>query len=139
MKQGRRPLSDRRADASGIVIWFQQALRQAQLAWRLLLDERVPFWTKLIPPAALLYVLSPLDIIPDVFIGLGQLDDIAVVLIGVKLFIELAPPEVVREHLAKLSARASEWRVVDEEPPQTVVIEGELEPQDSEAVAEERG
>ena len=60
--------------------------------------------------------------------GLGQLDDLAVLLFGVKLFIELAPPAVVREHLLALGARIKEWRVVEEEekePP--VVIEGEGE------------
>ncbi|MGD2176709.1 MAG: hypothetical protein PVG71_02695, partial [Anaerolineae bacterium] len=54
--------------------------------------------------------------------GLNQLDDIAVVLLGIKLFIELAPPEVVREHLRELGAHIEEWRVVDEGEP--VVVEG---------------
>jgi hypothetical protein len=57
--------------------------------------------------------------------GLNQLDDLAVFLLGIKLFIELAPPEVVREHLQDLGARIEEWRVVDEG--ETSVIEGRYE------------
>ena len=102
------------------------ALHREYREGRLFQDERVPVWTKLIPPAALLYVLSPIDFIPDVVAGLGQLDDIAVVLIGMKLFIELAPRDVVREHLAALGARVQEWRVVDDEPGPARVIDGEL-------------
>ncbi len=124
-KEG-KPVQVRPDDNGGIAVWLQEIVRHARLAWRLFQDERVPVWTKLIPPAALLYVLSPIDFIPDVVAGLGQLDDIAVVLIGMKLFIELAPRDVVREHLAALGARVQEWRVVDDEPGPAVVIDGEL-------------
>ena len=124
-KEG-KPVQVRPDDNGGIALWLQEMVRHARLAWRLFQDERVPVWTKLIPPAALLYVLSPIDFIPDVMVGLGQLDDIAVVLIGMKLFIELAPRDVVREHLAALGARVQEWRVVDDEPGPAVVIDGEL-------------
>jgi uncharacterized membrane protein YkvA (DUF1232 family) len=112
-------------DTNAMLAWLQDVARQARLAWRLFWDRRVPVWTKLIPPAALGYVLFPVDIIPDVAVGLGQLDDVAVLLIGVKLFIELAPPDVVREHLSALGARINEWRVVEEEDQPSVVIEGE--------------
>jgi len=49
------------------------------------------FLAKLIPPAALAYILFPADILPDVVLGLGQLDDIAALLIGIKLFSFLVP------------------------------------------------
>jgi len=50
-----------------------------------------------------------------------------VLLLGIKLFIELAPPEVMREHLLALGARIKEWRVVKDEGGPPVVIEGEYE------------
>jgi hypothetical protein len=104
------------------------------LAWRLFWDKRVPFLAKLIPPAALAYVLFPVDILPDVALGLGQLDDFAAVLIGLKLFIEVAPPGIVREHLMALGANISEWRVQGEEksgPP--AVVDGDYTIIESEA------
>jgi len=106
-----------------IISWFKELVRQAQLAWRLFLDPRVPWPSKIIPPAVLIYILSPIDIIPDPGLGLGQLDDLAVLLLGIKLFIELAPAEIVREHLRALGARISEWKVTEDEPS---VVEGEI-------------
>jgi hypothetical protein len=85
----------------------------------------VPFWTKLIPPAVLLYLISPADFIPDVALGLGQLDDLAVLLIGTKLFIELSPVDIVREHLTALGAHIQEWRVQDGEKEPPPIVEGE--------------
>jgi hypothetical protein len=72
-----------------------------------------------------------------VALGLGQLDDLAVLLLGTKLFIELSPPDVVREHLLALGAKIKEWRVVEEdsEPPQ--VVEGEYTLTGPETLGEE--
>jgi len=128
MSNDRHPMPIEPNDTNAMLLWLQDAARQGRLAWRLFWDSRVPLWTKLIPPAALAYVIFPLDIIPDVALGLGQLDDLAVLLLGIKLFIEVAPPDVVREHLRALGARIKEWRVVEEEPP--VVIEGECQLQE---------
>ncbi len=140
MSRDRRVELISQKDTDTLTAWLQETVRQARLVWRLFWDRRVSLWAKLIPPAALAYVLSPVDIIPDVALGLGQLDDIAVLLIGVKLFIELAPPEVVREHLLALGARIKEWHVVEEEGGSSVVIEGEYEvkgPETEEVAAEE--
>jgi uncharacterized membrane protein YkvA (DUF1232 family) len=90
-------------------------VRQARLAWRLMFDPRVPLWLKTIVPASLVYLISPIDFIPDVIPGLGQLDDLAVIVIGVKLFIELCPPEIVREHMQELLGEAN-WRVEPNAP-----------------------
>ena len=127
MSDDRRPAKVTPGDNNAIMAWLQDAVRQVRLAWRLLWDQRVPLWTKVIPPLALAYVVFPIDLIPDVALGLGQLDDVAVMLIGVKLFIDLAPPDVVREHLLALGARIQEWRVVDEEGQSSSVIEGEYQ------------
>jgi uncharacterized membrane protein YkvA (DUF1232 family) len=99
-------------------------LRNLRLAWKLLLDSRVPLLIKLIIPGVMaLYVLSPIDFIPDVLLGFGQLDDLAVFVLSVKLFIELSPRNVVQEHLRSLTGggstphpgAASEGEVVDGE------------------------
>jgi uncharacterized membrane protein YkvA (DUF1232 family) len=90
-------------------------IRQARLAWRLMFDPRVPLWVKTIVPASLIYLITPIDIVPDVIPGLGQLDDLAVIIIGVRLFIDLCPPEIVREHWQDLQGEAN-WRVEPEHP-----------------------
>ena len=140
MSQDRRPMPAPPSDTNAMIAWLQDAMRQVRLAWRLFWDQRVPLWTKLIPPLALGYVLFPVDLVPDVMLGLGQLDDIAVLLLGFKLFIELSPPDVVREHLRVLGAHIKEWRAVEEresEPP--VVIEGEYQLKEPEAGDSEAG
>jgi len=81
-------------------------VRQARLAWHLLRDGRVPAWVKLIPVGAVVYLISPIDLIPDfVFPGLGELDDLAVLLLSVKALVDLSPPEVVRQHLDQIIGR----------------------------------
>jgi len=105
--------------------WLAEILRYTRLVWRLWKDPRVPLWVKLIPPATLIYLFLPIDLLPDPLLGLGQLDDLAVILLGLRLFIALAPQEVVRQHLAELAGR---WRV--ERPPQpspesAEVVEGQ--------------
>jgi uncharacterized membrane protein YkvA (DUF1232 family) len=72
-------------------------IREVRLVWRLLREPRVPAWTKLVPFAALLYILFPLDLVSDLFVGLGQLDDLAVLLLGMELFISLSPAAVVEQ------------------------------------------
>ena len=75
--------------------WSWQGLRslaeRARLAWRLFRDPRVPLWTKAIPVAALLYLVWPLDIITDLVPGLGQLDDITLLLVAAEAFVRLSP------------------------------------------------
>ena len=137
MNRQERPTPIRRSDPGAMIAWIQNLARQARLAWRLLWDQRVPAWTKLIPPVVLAYVLFPFDIVPDITPFLGQLDDLAVLFLGIKFFIELAPPDVVREHLLALGASVEEWRVVDEENEPPTVIEGEYELRDPEAPAAE--
>jgi uncharacterized membrane protein YkvA (DUF1232 family) len=91
------PAADETASTVGGV------LKQARLAWRLLRDARVPGWAKLIPIAGLLYLLSPIDLIPEAMLPvLGEVDDVVLLLLAVKLFIDLSPPGVVREHLRDL-------------------------------------
>ncbi len=117
------PIAPKESD--GVMEWLRELVRQFQLAWRLFWDRRVPWPPKLIPPLALAYVLSPIDILPDVTLGLGQLDDIAVLLLAIKLFIELCPVDVVREHLQALGAKIQEWEAGE-------VIEGEFEVEENE-------
>jgi uncharacterized membrane protein YkvA (DUF1232 family) len=142
MSKDQYPVPAPPADPNALAMWVKDAARQVRLAWRLFFDQRVPLWSKLIPPAALAYVVFPMDIIPDVVLGLGQLDDIAVLLLGLKLFIELSPPDVVREHLQALGARIKEWRVVEGESGGSnspIVIEGEYQLTEPEAKDAEAG
>jgi uncharacterized membrane protein YkvA (DUF1232 family) len=69
----------------------------ARLAWGLLRDRRVPLHLKSIPLFVILYLISPLDLISGLPV-IGQLDDLAILLFGLRLFVRLAPVEIVEEH-----------------------------------------
>lgn len=93
-------------------------IRQLNLVWRLLKDGRVPIWIKVIPLLSLAYLLVPTDFVPDILLGLGQLDDMAVLALGIKLFTELVPASVVQEHREELVAREHGWTVIEGEAEQ---------------------
>ena len=76
----------------------------AKLFSRLIKDPRVAASPKLVVAGILAYVILPTDLLPDFLIGVGQLDDLAVILGGLKLFLRLCPSEVVQEHLKAISA-----------------------------------
>lgn len=90
-----------RIDPFSLGLWTR-----LRLGWRLLRDPRVPSWPKLLAPViTVLYVVSPVDVIPDFIPVLGQLDDIGVVAITLAIISMLAqwsPAEIVEQHLASL-------------------------------------
>src|SRR5687768_3094266 len=65
---------------------------------RLLTDPRVPRKSKLILGGTVLYLVSPIDVIPDFVPGLGQLDDIVVALLALHSILNRVDDEVVVEH-----------------------------------------
>lgn len=92
----------RRSSTASMISFLTQFIRQARLAWRLMKDDRVPKIVKFIPVGILLYLILPIDFMPDFIPLLGQLDDFAIILLGLKLFIYLCPKPVAQEHLAEM-------------------------------------
>jgi uncharacterized membrane protein YkvA (DUF1232 family) len=86
-----------------VVDLIRRLPRYIRLVWARLRDGRVPAQQKLILVGVGAYVILPIDLIPDFVPVLGQLDDLAVVLLGLDLFIRSAPADLVEEHLAKIS------------------------------------
>lgn len=82
---------------------FRDFALRSRLILRLMADGRVSFLLKLLPVGALAYLISPLDFIPAAVAPIiGTADDIAIVWMGMYLFLEMCPPNVVREHLKNL-------------------------------------
>lgn len=76
-----------------------------KLIGRLMADRRVNPFVKLLPLASLAYLIWPIDLAPGIALPVvGALDDVALVSLGAYLFIEFCPPDVVEEHMQKLTS-----------------------------------
>ena len=69
-----------------------------RLVWKLLTDSRVPFWIRIALPLALIYVISPIDILPDFIPVMGRVDDIIAIIAGIMILLKLAPKKVVNQY-----------------------------------------
>jgi uncharacterized membrane protein YkvA (DUF1232 family) len=81
--------------------------QQVRLVFYLIKDRDVPLYLKLLPLLAVAYTLFPLDIITDFIPGLGQLDDLMILTIGAKIFIEMVPAEIVARYTELMRAEKS--------------------------------
>lgn len=65
---------------------------------RLMTDPRVPRRSKMMVGATALYLVSPIDVIPDFIPGLGQLDDIVLAVLALHSLLNRVDEEVILEH-----------------------------------------
>lgn len=63
----------------------------ARLLWRALRHPDAPGWLKLGVIGIVLYVLSPIDLIPDVIPVVGVLDDIVIVPLAIRWLLNRLP------------------------------------------------
>ena len=61
-------------------------------------DPRCPRMARLLLGAAIVYAVSPVDIIPDFIPVFGHLDDILIVPLLVWLALKIIPGELISEH-----------------------------------------
>ena len=73
-------------------------LRFGRLVWRLTFDKRVPLFLRLLLPIAILYAVSPFDLVKDTVPILGRFDDLIFIAMALLLLVKLSPKEVVDEH-----------------------------------------
>jgi uncharacterized membrane protein YkvA (DUF1232 family) len=70
----------------------------AKLVTRLVRDPRVSIRRKIPIAAAVGYILSPIDIIPNSILGIGMFDDAIVVSLGLNALLANTDPTIIREH-----------------------------------------
>ena len=107
--------------------FFQDLILRVKLILRLMGDKRVNFFLKLLPVGALIYLVSPIDLIPGAVLPvIGALDDAVVLWLGATLFVALCPDEVVQEHTNALQKVVpGAWRDVPEQAGNDVIIDTE--------------
>jgi len=91
-------------------------LGPAVLTWQLFWDSRVDAVRKLIPLGAVVYLLSPIDILPELALGpIGVIDDVGLLLLAMNAFIAVCPPDIVAELRKRIASggRSSQDDVVE--------------------------
>jgi uncharacterized membrane protein YkvA (DUF1232 family) len=75
-------------------------------------DGRTTLWAKLPALLSVVYLLSPIDLIPDFIPFFGYIDDIVVVPLLLNLAISLLPAEVREESILKASRNHFKLKLV---------------------------
>lgn len=114
--------ADARQRAADPAFW-REIWNQARLVYHLLRDPEVPFYLKLLPLAAVAYVIFPFDLSPDLVPVLGQMDDLMALLVGAKVFVEMAPPHVVERYAPILQPQEADDPLKD-----AIIIDAEHQP-----------
>jgi uncharacterized membrane protein YkvA (DUF1232 family) len=108
---------------------IRDTILRIRLIWRLMRDKRVLWWLKLLPAAALAYIVLPIDLLFDFTPIFGYADDLGIFLGSVWLFVELCPKDVVAEHWNYLNSVEGHATRVDVKPKElTSVNQGEKKP-----------
>lgn len=84
---------------------LRAAARHLQVAWHAWCNPAMTWHGKLVLVGMAVYVLSPIDIVPDWIPLLGWVDDLVLIGIVLPLFMKLLPPDVLRQ--AQQAARNS--------------------------------
>ena len=80
-------------------------------------DSRVPPYVKAVPLLLLLYLASPIDLIPDIIPVLGYLDDVLITLLAFMLIIKLTSGQVVEELVQQARNQDATAAVIQGEQP----------------------
>ena len=75
-----------------------------RLALALARDSRIPLALRAIPPVLILYLATPIDVIPDFIPVIGHLDDLVIAVIGVGILLRFTPRHVLEEQIARLES-----------------------------------
>ena len=87
------------------VVYWRQMASEFVLIWHIVRDQRVPLYLKAIPALAALYLLLPVDLVPGWIPVLGPLDDLAILALAARLFVRLAPADVVATYRERLGSQ----------------------------------
>jgi len=89
---------DKEKAKSLIMEFIKEIPSFVKLMYRLVKDPRVSTTDKAILGAAIAYLFSPLDLIPDFIPFLGQVDDAYIVAIALQRLLNSAGGEIIKEH-----------------------------------------
>ncbi|MDP7587449.1 MAG: DUF1232 domain-containing protein [SAR202 cluster bacterium] len=83
--------------------FLPKALKFARLVWRLTFDKRVSIFLRALVPLAVIYIISPYDILRDRIPILGRFDDLIILGLALLFLTKMAPPNIVDEHMDRVT------------------------------------
>jgi uncharacterized membrane protein YkvA (DUF1232 family) len=83
------------------------------LAGSLIRDDRIPIGPRVIALALVLYIASPIDLLPDFIPVIGYFDDVLIVLVGAGLLLRSIPRYIIEEHVARYEESAREAKTLE--------------------------
>jgi uncharacterized membrane protein YkvA (DUF1232 family) len=90
----------------------EQLRKEAQVFYFAFKHPRMPWYARLVVACTAAYLLSPIQLIPSFIPVIGFLDDLLVLVVGVKLLRMIIPPDVLTE-CRELAAAAELRRSVE--------------------------
>lgn len=97
-------------------------IKMPKLIYQLMADTRVPIKFKLLIPAALIYLISPIDLIRDFIPIIGHFDDILIIILALIFFVGQASKSILSEtskqnksDKEKNSVIVNEYKIIDDE------------------------
>lgn len=99
MEKAIKPTRKERSQLKGRMTSLLMFLpNMVKLLGRLLTDNRVAIADKALFAAAIVYVIVPLDFIPDIFPFIGQVDDLYLVALTLLRLVNHTDERIIREH-----------------------------------------
>lgn len=97
--------------------WARRIKRDAVMLWFARRHPDTPLLAKVICVLAVLYALSPIDLVPDFVPILGYVDDVLLLPAMIWLAVRLLPPHVV----ALCRVQADDWMTAQGSKPQSYI------------------
>ncbi len=98
----------------GLTHFLARAARRLKVEvhalWLVFRHAETPWYAKAVLVVMLLYLTSPVDLVPDVIPVLGMLDDLAVLALALWFVYRTTPAEVVASCRARAEAASQEGR-----------------------------
>jgi uncharacterized membrane protein YkvA (DUF1232 family) len=76
---------------------LHRLLVEFRILRRVLVHPRVPWHAKAISGCAILYIVSPIQLIPNFIPVIGQMDDVLVVILALRYCRRCVPPSILEE------------------------------------------
>jgi len=77
-----------------IALFWTILRTDAHYLWRALRHRSAPAWLKAGAALVLLYLISPIDLVPDVIPVFGVMDDLILVPLAIRFLLDRLPPNV---------------------------------------------